>query len=177
MSYLSFEKWLTIGISSMTTKLQILRKKYASWCDCATLSRFQNPAIPNPGSSSASRCCLPHSFLAVMRAPALPVVGTGRFYLWTAVDNFKRLHMLCYFIKPSPTTNTSQTKDSLNIERKMQFSKVVLFLASMFAIVLAAPHANVSMDSSTTGTYIWSSFIPFLERGDSSSDSRTLFKS
>ena len=59
----------------------------------------------------------------------------------------------------------------------MQFSKVVLFLASMFAIVLAAPHANVSMDSSTTGTYIWSSFIPFLERGDSSSDSRTLFKS
>ena len=172
----------------MTTKLQILRKKYASWIMMWLAPRFpsfeiqrfqfrvQVQKVDSNIIMMVDAFLTPSSWL-LWEPPLLPVVGRGRwwFYLWTAVDSFKRLHMVCYFInlKPSPTTNTSQTKDSLNTERKMQLSKVVLFLASMFAIVLAAPYANVSLDSSTTSsTYIWSSLIPLLERGDSSSESR-----
>ena len=61
--------------------------------------------------------------------------------------------MVCYFIKPSPTQNISQKKKSLNTERNMHLSNMVLLLASMFVIALAAPH-DVSTHSSTSSTHV-----------------------
>ena len=69
------------------------------------------------------------------------------------------------FINPSPTPNTSQTKKPSSTERKMRLSHVVLFLASVFGIVLATP--LVSMHSESFTTHIWSSFVLYLERGGS----------
>lgn len=70
--------------------------------------------------------------------------------------------ILDYFIKPRPKHLTEEVIYST--ERKMHFPNVVLFLTSVFVIVLAAP-GPVSVHLPLP--HIWSLFIPLLEPGSS----------